>query len=358
MLQEPEALRAERVIVLSDVHVDEWPRELPEECEAKRAHLRDFIRWVGTDAGAQHLVINGDLLDIPQKHGEPLLPQFADILDAFLELYQLGVGISYVIGNHDSGLLGFSTGMPGAGVTVNYPCLVVESGGKRIGIEHGHLLDAWLWTYVEQRLEMVCHRDRVEPAVAMHPFTGEPPGPGGPTLPSFHGVANDLFASLQWEPDGLNFTRDETRLAIRVMAMDLCDDFADVMAPGENYREQAEALKRLQELGIDPSALVRGENLDEAFDAFDAIGNAYYASIPWRRAARHRLRELSGWLSEPISAVVFGHVHKMDRLVWQENGREVEYVNDGSWKADRADYVYIQDGTLTLHRRLWTDPLP
>lgn len=358
MVQEPEALRVDRAIVLSDVHVDEWPHELPDDHEAKRGHLREFLRWVGTESGAQHLIINGDLLDIPQKQGQALLPRFADIIDALLELYQLGVGISYVIGNHDSGLLGFSTGTPNVAVTVNYPCLIVESGGRRISIEHGHLLDAWLWTYVEHRLDMLCRRSRVEPAVAMHPFTGEPPVRGKPTLPSFHGIANHLFASLQWEPNGLSFTDEETRLAIRLMAMDLCDDFADVLRPGEQYTEQAIAIARLDELGIAPQELVMGDIPVRAFEAFGPIGNAYYAAIPWRRAAQHRLREINAWLRDPVSAVVLGHVHKTDRLLWNEDGVEVEYVNDGCWKADRADYVYIQDGTLTLHRRLWTDPLP
>ena len=192
----------------------------------------------------------------------------------------------------------------------------------------------------------------------MHPFMGAPPVRGELTLPSFHGVASYLFASLQWEPNGLSFTDAEKRLAIRLMAMDLCEDFGDVIEPGEQYVEQADALARLDELAIDPQALVDGAIPDAAFAAFDVIGNAYYASIPWRRAAQHRLREISGCLDEPVSAVVFGHVHKMDRLVWLEDGREVEYVNDGCWRGDRGDYVYIEDGALGLHRRLWTDPLP
>ncbi len=359
MAQMSDSLKARSAIVISDVHVDEWVRELPERHEEKRQAFLDFLRWVKEDSGAQHLVINGDLLDIPQKGGKPLLPAFLDVLAGLVDLYRGGVGISHVIGNHDAGILGFASKMREIPLTIDYPCLAMESGDARIIIEHGHLLDAWLWRYVEHRIAALCIGDMPNAVDAMRQFTVANSEVTEVKLPAAHTLAGHLFASLQWEPNGLNFTDEETRLAISLMAQDLSSDFQDVRAADEPFPERDAALSKLDELGLSVDQLLVAEDIPgEAFGAFAEIGNVYYAKIPWRRAARHRLRQVSEQLGCPCSAVVLGHVHKIDHAQWEEDGRELHYYNDGCWKQDKADFLYVENGKVSVYERRWTDPLP
>ncbi len=352
-------LKAQSVIVVSDVHVDEWPGEIPEQHQDKRQAFLEFIRWVGEASGAHHLVINGDLVDIPQKDDRPLLPPFLDIFRALVDLYRAGIGISYVIGNHDAGILGFSSDIREIPFTINYPYLVLKSGDARLLIEHGHLLDAWLWAYVEHRLGLLSSTTQPTPQDAMRQFIEPEPDSTAVDLPPVHAMANELFSSLQWEPNALQFTEAEMRLALSLMALDLFDDFEDVRADGEAFAEKDNALSRLEELGLTPEQLcVPAEIPQHALQAFRTIGNVYYAKIPWRRAARYRLRQFNNQFGNLVSTIVLGHIHKLDHMRWDEDGQQKDYYNTGSWKNEQADFLHIENGQVTRYQRLWTDPLP
>ena len=355
-----EVLKAQDVIVVSDVHADEWATELPQQHEQKRQAFLDFLRWVREDSGTQHLIINGDLLDVPQKGGKPLFPAFLDIFQALADICNSGIGISYVIGNHDAGALAFTLELPTVPLTVNYPFLLIESGDKCFAIEHGHLLDAWLWRYVQHQLTLSCHLEPPEPSVAMRRFaTPVVDATRLHLMPPCHDFANLFFASLQWEPNGLQFTDDETRLGLSLMALDLLDDFEDVRSHDEEFPEQAAAIAELDALGVQPQQLlVASEVPHQALAAFATVGSAYYAPIPWRRAARHRWRQLEHELDTTIDAIIMGHIHRTDHMQWEENGRRLEYCNDGCWRFDQADFLHIHNGEAHLYERKWTDPLP
>jgi len=355
-----EILKARDVIVISDIHADEWRAELPDRHEEKRQAFLDFLQWVRQDSGTQHLVVNGDLLDIPQKGGKPLLPVFLDIFQALADIYNSGIGISYVVGNHDSGMLAFTLHIPLVPLIVNYPFLLMESGDKCFAIEHGHLLDTWLWRYVQHQIETLCQVEPLHPSVAMQRFATPVTNDAKlDLLPACHGFANVFFASLQWEPGGLQFTDEETRLGFSLMVLDLLDDFQDVRGDDDEFSEQAEAIAELKALGVEPhQLLVPAEVPKEAFEAFSTVGAAYYAAIPWRRAARHRLCQLNNALDTDIDTLLMGHIHKTDYMQWEENGRPVEYCNHGCWRFDHADFLHIQNGELHIHERKWTDPLP
>ena len=49
------------------VHVAYWEEDLPGAYQAKREKLLEFFDWVIEGSRARRLVINGDLVDIPQK---------------------------------------------------------------------------------------------------------------------------------------------------------------------------------------------------------------------------------------------------------------------------------------------------
>ena len=353
------AVQAQRVIVVSDVHVDEWPHELPDHHQDKRQAFLEFLRWIGNDTDVQHLVINGALLDVPQKDGRPLLPEFSDIVGELAALHHAGVGISYVVGNHDAGSLGFATRTHDTSLTFNCPCLLLECGENRFAIEHGHLLDAWLWAYVEHRLSLLPAQPHTTARQAMQQFLRPVEQAGQIVMPRSDVIAQQMLSALQWEPNGLLFTDAEKRIAVALMALNLRDDFEDVRANGEQFVEQEIAVARLSEMELTTDQLQRPDSIpDRALELFFTLGDVYYAKIPWRRAARYRLKQLNSQSDAAISAIILGHVHKLDHMQWEEDGAQRNYYNDGSWKADRADFLYIEDGRVTIHERLWTDPLP
>ncbi len=359
MVPQSDIISAENVIVLSDVHIDEWSGERPGDCEAKRQAFMDFLRWVRTDSGVDHLVINGDTLDIPQKDDKPLLPAYYDLLYSLIDIHRSGIGISYIIGNHDAGILGISAETRHVPFSIKYPSLLMRSGDRMFSIEHGHLLDAWLWAYVNHRLLIAHCGDAQDPDEAMRHFTECNALATVRAFPPAHTVANDFFASLQWEPGGLTFTDEETRIGISLMARDLFDDFADVRRDGEKFEEQTAAIEALAEYGIQPADLLTAQNIpQEAFVLFREMGDAYYSRIPWRRAAVNRLTQINASCECTVDTILTGHIHKIDHISWHQGNKEFRYYNDGCWKRDRADFLYIHNGEVHMHKRHWTDPLP
>lgn len=359
MVPQSDSISAKNIIILSDVHIDEWPGELPSAYEAKKQAFMDFLRWVRTDSDADHLVINGDMLDIPQKDGKPLLPDYYDLLCSLRDIYRSGIGISYIIGNHDAGILAISSEMQNAPFTIHYPSLRLRSGDRHFVIEHGHLLDTWLWAYVNHRLMKTHSECPPSTDETMRHFTDPHDAPTGLEFPQTHNAANDFFASLQWAPGGLTFTNAETRIGISLMARDLFDDFAESRKDGEQFDEQTTALKVLATRGIDPEDLLDARTIPvDAFAVFQALGDVYYSRIPWRRAAMHRLKQMNAICDDTIDTIVTGHVHKIDHITWGQGGDQFRYYNDGCWKRDKADFLYIHNGEVQMHKRLWTDPLP
>lgn len=193
----------------------------------------------------------------------------------------------------------------------------------------------------------------------MRQFIDPNSAPAEMHLPPVHAMAHELFSALQWEPKGLEFTETEMRLAISLMALALFDDFDDVRADGEVFSEKDIVLPELQELGVAPEQLrVAAEIPRQALEAFRMIGDVYYAKIPWRRAARYRLRQLNNELGNLISTTVLGHIHKIDHMQWEQNGQQRNYHNAGSWKNHNADFLYLENGQVSMYERLWTDTLP
>lgn len=343
-----------KVIAISDVHLDTWGRHDPATFRAKHRAFMDFLEWVREASGAQHFVIAGDLLDVPRPDHGPVLPLFADLARALLQMVRAGLQVHYLSGNHDAGLVAIEVQMVTPSLHIG-ASVALSSGGRWFWLEHGHLMDAWLWDYVQRKAAQV---RSVTPQEAMGHFTSAGPA-AVPTTPATAYVYDTLYDALQWRALERGFTREEKLWGLRVMSQHLADEFADVAAPGELPAHHAEIHQALDQLGLTVLDLQIAEGLsDQAVELFQPVGLRYYSALPWRRAARHRLQELNPTREGAFAGIVLGHTHVPD--LWTAAGPDgpQTYANCGGWGGQQGNYVSIDNGELVLHRRSWRDPLP
>ena len=119
----------ERMLVISDLHLGN-PYSLASE------QLRDFLDWAITERYS--LCINGDGLEILQASFTALAAHSMDIIHHLRRFSDEGLGLYYIVGNHDITLEHLLNGWMGEHIS---PFLNVYSGDLRIRVEHGHLYD-------------------------------------------------------------------------------------------------------------------------------------------------------------------------------------------------------------------------
>lgn len=346
-------MAVDRAVLISDVHIDEWEGDLPEQYGQKRQAFLDFLAWVaegGRQGQVGRLVIGGDIFDAPQRDDVALLPRYEDVLEALRAVLAAGVKLAYVVGNHDSGLLGLSLALADPPVTVDYPCILMKSAGKTVAVEHGHLYDPWLWDYVRHLAEAMWEGDEApgEPVALGPRAPGVVPrtardaaATGGTTGPAPLDLQRLLRATRQ---ERLAPAGSLERLA-GCVARELAVDYHDVL----DATADSATIANLE--------AVRGR-LDGA-PPLEQLFRAYYSGPHWRRAAKSRVAELQQQLSAPVAGIVMGHTHWPDAYDWTDDaGAAHQYVNSGTWRHDSADVVIIEGGALRLVHRKWTDPLP
>ncbi len=331
-------------VLISDVHMDAWEKDLGAEgARAKRQRFGEFFTWVADSAEITRLVIGGDLLDVPQKTGHPLLPTYADVLEGLATVAKAGKAICYVIGNHDSGIVGLSIDTDDPPVRIGYPSVRVRSGDKTFLVEHGHLYDPWLWEYVRYTAELVLRRA---------PAGGGVLGLAGGAEGGSPADAEELRAQTlrAWQSDrGERAERDEAAASLASAIERELDDYED--------REAVAALL----------AGARGPALEGAFGVAPAAAGpglleqlvaVLYAGPHWRRVAAERIGELRRDPATSVDGVVMGHTHNPEERLVRVEGADYPYINSGSWRHDAADIVWIDGGTMKLHRRTWDDDWP
>jgi UDP-2,3-diacylglucosamine pyrophosphatase LpxH len=131
-------VREERLIVTSDTHIGSL------FCNARAGLIRllEFAR----DRG-YNVCINGDGIDVLHTSLEKMTME-ASILLRELRRLSESMTIYYTVGNHDILLEHY---LGGWGRLHVVPFLNVQSGGRRIRIEHGHLYDPFLMKYPEMQ---------------------------------------------------------------------------------------------------------------------------------------------------------------------------------------------------------------
>jgi UDP-2,3-diacylglucosamine pyrophosphatase LpxH len=129
-------VREDRLVVTSDTHIGSF------FCNARPGLIRllEFARDRGYNA-----CINGDGIDVLHSSLEKMTMEASMLLRELRRLSK-SMTLYYTVGNHDI-LLEHYLGEWGAVQLV--PFLNLESGRRRIRIEHGHLYDPFLMKYPE-----------------------------------------------------------------------------------------------------------------------------------------------------------------------------------------------------------------
>jgi UDP-2,3-diacylglucosamine pyrophosphatase LpxH len=340
----------DRLIAISDVHLDTW-----RDSEGKRQAFLDFLNWVRSESGCKHLAIVGDLLDVPQVDHAPMMSRYRDIFTHIGSVMRAGVNVHWIVGNHDAGLLGLDVSMSQPPLQIAYPGAVVDLGDSSVWLEHGHVLDAWLWAFLQHHAARL---GAIDPARAMAHF-----GACGVTDPAPSAasefVYRTLYDAMQWRAMETGFEDDEKRLGIHVMSQHLDDDFADVADDGEQPPHKAEISATLAQHGLTVADLKSGVDVPAgALDLFFLIGKFYYSKLPWRRAARCKLAQLRQQHGRKLRGLIMGHIHQVDLSSWSADGDTVTYANCGTWSHDDGSFILVENGQMTAIRRRWDDPLP
>jgi len=343
-----------RLVAISDVHLDTWREGDPDSYAEKSHAFLDFLNWVRDASGAEHFAVVGDLLDVPQFDHSPILPRYRDVLLHLWSIIEAGIRVYYIIGNHDSGLVGLDVAMAHPPLEIVYPGVTVDCAGRRVRLEHGHLMDAWLWAYLQHKSSRVA---AVPPEQAMAPF-GRDCQITTPPLPAMTFIYDTVYDALQWRPIEVGFTKPEKLLGLAVMAQHLDDTFADVADNGELPCRQEAILSKLAAANITVAQLQQGQDLpDDIIELFWPVGERYYSVLPWRRAAQCRMRTLRRDNAD-CTALIMGHTHHADEFRWEQDGTPCAYANCGTWSGVHGSLVCVDAGEVKTYRRKWRDPLP
>lgn len=344
-----------RLIAISDVHLDTWRDQSPDTYEAKKQAFLDFLKWIRDDSGCQHFAVVGDLLDVPQLDHSPILPRFREVMMHLWAIMQSGIKVYYIVGNHDAGLIGLDVAMSHPPLEVVYPGLDIRCGGIDVWLEHGHIMDAWLWAFLQHRTAKVAE---VPAAQAMAHFMPScQPAPSSTPATAF--VYETIYEALQWRAMETGFTDDEKRLGLTVMSQHLDDLFGDVADDGAMPLKHAEIMSELKRLGLTAQDLQgKGDLPPAALELFMPVGARYYSSLPWRRAAQCRMREGRDRLGPQVRGLIMGHVHNADCYAWQADGTTLTYANCGTWGGDWGSFALVDRGEIKAFRRRWDEPLP
>ncbi len=357
-------MATDRLVLISDVHVDYWEQDLPDNHAAKRQRFLEFFDWLVEGSGARRLVINGDLVDLPQKDGKPSLPRYSDVVAKLREVLDAGIEVAYVVGNHDSGLVGLDVALDEPPIRIDYPYIRVASGGKTFLVEHGHLHDPWLWDYVRTLGSAMLARHPREPGVV---FLTQPVE-GDADLPKPEEFSAKLPQMWQMHRDEIGPDTPGIEALVEAVERDLEEDYAAVTDPDEDAA-MLERRERLRDtlaaattvpFGTRPlgtmSLAGRPWHLDKQL--VEQLVQHLYSGPHWRKAARQRARQVGEKLDKPIHGVIMGHTHYPDERRLKVGGRRCQYVNSGSWRRESADILVIEAGQLTLHARDWRDDWP
>jgi len=353
-----ELSRSDRCIVISDVHMDAWDRDLKDAAEDKRKAFLCFLKWVadmGHAGKVGRFIIAGDLVDVPSRDDLPLLPRYEDVFACLRAVVDAGVRFGYVVGNHDSGVVGLDIHLTDPPVWIDYPSLVIPSGDKAVYIEHGHLHDPVLLEYVRYHGQTMLAGG----GPGYMPLAKEP-SPDAAAAEAVHVQMNRVWQDTWQDAE----EGSETASAVAAfLAEDLQRDYSediDPVADADMIARREELARALSQPSLVPPDAVSlfGRRRAPAAPAYQTLLKAYCVAPLWRAAARQRLAAMEAPDQRSFAGIVMGHTHFADRRDWEMDGTPRWYINSGSWRYSSADMVVIQDGEATLHERRYTEALP
>jgi predicted phosphodiesterase len=284
-----------KAVVVSDIHCDTWEGVL----ETERAdQIKTFSDAIRNHTSVEHLILNGDLIDIPRHPNsgqDPTtlvidfppttypptnignkLPNYRDIVTPLFSVPN--VKTTYIVGNHDVGLQSTRSSwihpLVGNIALIWSPAIQLDfknngkpEGGRKVHIEHGHQIDPFIWLYIKQAVsELLRMRDT---------------------------YIGPVTRSISKEPD------------LKVENLDYTDT---------------------------ASIKLYGSILNQI------------VMLQFRHGARRILkRELAN--TKPgdriVRSVLLGHTHSPDRYFFKIKGETMVYFNSGSWTSDRNLQTYL-----------------
>jgi len=134
------SLDSGKVLFLSDIHLGSRTFVAQDE-------LLDLLERLATDEGLGHLVLLGDIFDFQHSSEEMVIEQSRDFMQKLYHLSSRGIGVDYVVGNHDLPFLerhnwvSDNFGIPETMWEVHYAHLHLQVESKLFHLEHGHLHD-------------------------------------------------------------------------------------------------------------------------------------------------------------------------------------------------------------------------
>jgi predicted phosphodiesterase len=167
-------------LVLSDLHVDTWDGPI---LDRRTLALENILNWGAKNV--ERLVVNGDLLDAPPHPNNQKDPRFLSVprdwpnemvpasdnchdpnvviapgilqsrfMKALMLLQQFPKPVISSVGNHDIGINGLRSVLPGSKLSNWVPGIMFETDkkDKYVFMEHGHLHDPILWIYIAYSL--------------------------------------------------------------------------------------------------------------------------------------------------------------------------------------------------------------
>lgn len=349
---------SDRCILISDVHMDAWARDLKDAAEDKRKAFIAFLEWVadmGRSGKVGRFVIAGDLVDVPSRDDVPLLPRYDDVFRSLRAVVDAGVRFGYVVGNHDSGVIGLDIRLTDPPVWIDYPSLVIPSGEKAVYVEHGHLHDPVLLEYVRYHGQTMLGGG----TPGLMPLAGEP-SPSAVSAEAMHLEMNQVWQDA-WQ-DAEEGSQTASAVAA-FLAEDLQRDYSediDPVADAEMIAQREELARALSQASLAPAGAMGlvGRDATPAPPAYETLLKAYCFAPLWRAAARQRLAALESPDMPSFAGIIMGHTHFADRREWTMDGTSRWYINSGSWRYSSADMVVVENGHATLHERTYTAPLP
>jgi len=128
-------ISSEKLVIISDIHLG--------NPFSQTTHLAlGFMKWAS--ANGYDIIINGDGLEMAQASKSKIMSEMPEVFRTIKNIRHHGRNIYYVVGNHDMSLENF---LEDWGYFKVSPFLNVNSGGKRIRVEHGHLYDPFYVKY-------------------------------------------------------------------------------------------------------------------------------------------------------------------------------------------------------------------
>ncbi len=127
------------IVAVSDVHLGVAGLE---SLASGRTEFRRFLRHLRDEARPDHLVLNGDVEDLWRRDMRTLTRENYDVFTLLSELRDAGIGVHYVLGNHDWYARRDARARGEPYYETEYDAeLTLETDGTAYAFLHGHQFD-------------------------------------------------------------------------------------------------------------------------------------------------------------------------------------------------------------------------